>query len=145
MFRLRGFYHTMLQQKYLSATTSPLYVLKGPLRHVRSTAADLPLARGSLYFWPPRVSACSMLQTECCVQLHLSFLSAARLLMILLSSSVRHNCRRQLDAEGWRYASRNAASTPALQHRMARSFACFFRQLWNQKIDVLSNLACRKS
>ena len=125
-----------VQQKCLSATTSPLCVLKGPLRHVRSTAADLPLARSSLYSGHREcllAVCCRLSAVRNCTSF--SCLSA-RLLMFLLASSVHHNCRRLLDAEGWRWhqASRNVASTSCFcSIGVARSFACFSRQLWNRK------------
>ena len=52
----------VLQQNCLSATTSPLYILKVLASMSKHLPADLSLSRSGLYLRPPRVSACSILQ-----------------------------------------------------------------------------------
>ena len=62
--------------------------------------------------------------------------SAARLLMLLWRRRCATVARRLLDAEGWRWhqPSRSVASTSCFcSIGVARSFACFSRQLWNRK------------
>ncbi len=134
--------------KNFSATTSSCAYCKVLCRHVRSI---LPAALPCLEV------ACILATASICLQCTADWsaacnctlfsYSAARLLMLLWRRRCATVARRLLDAEGWCWhkPSRSVASTPCVgSSGVARSFACFFRQLWNRKSACSSILACRK-